>query len=169
MFSHSYSFANRFLNIETYEQVNKQDLDKPWTVRKEEEEINKKQSDLEKEISVVLDDMINKEMSKFDIESTPVPHRLADKPILRSIPADLNQPRILLVENDLNCNYGLDLEYERLLRLTRNDDFGQKIKEDQNKDEDKDEVIQDEEKDFFNDGNQPNSIMSDPSISILAK
>jgi hypothetical protein len=168
IFSYSFSFGNRFLNAETYESTNQMEDEKPWGVKKEEQEVNTKQSNLENEISSVLDDMINKEMQKFDIDQTPIPHRLGEKPLLRSIPVDLNQPPSLLVEGDLNVNYDLPLEYERLLRLSKNDDFGQKIKEDQDKEEEKEE-IQEEQKDFFNEGDHPNTLSIDPSLTIFSK
>ena len=112
--------------------------------------------------------MINKEMQKFDVNQTPIPHRLGEKPLLRTVPVDLNQPPSLLVEGDLNVNYDLGLEYERLLRLSNNDDFGQKIKEDQDKEEEREE-IQEEEKDFLNEGDQPNTLSIDRSITMFSK
>jgi hypothetical protein len=166
VFSYSFTFGNKFLNPNFFEGVNKVEDEKPWSVKKEEIEVDTKQSNLENEIGIVLDQMIEKEMKTFDISHTPIPHKLASKPLLRSIPADLNQPPVLLVEGDLNCNYDLNLEYERLFRLTKNDDFGQKIKEDQDKEDEKDEAAQDEEKDFFNSGNQPNTLIADTSMSI---
>jgi len=166
MFSHNYSFANNHLNPLTYEQVNNREAEKPWSVKKEEIEVNEKQNNLEKEISNVLDESISREMSKFDILSTQIPHKLATKPILRSIPADPNQPSFLLVEGDLNVNYDLDLEYERLYRLTKNDDFGQKIKEEQDKDDEKKSVSTiEDDADLFNSGNQPTIISADTSIA----
>jgi hypothetical protein len=168
VFSYGFSFGNKLLNSETYESTNKSEDEKPWSVIKEEEEINTKQTNLENEISSVLDEMINKEMQNFDVNQTPIPHRLGEKPLLRTVPVDLNQPPSLLVEGDLNVNYDLGLEYERLLRLSNNDDFGQKIKEDQDKEEEREE-IQEEEKDFLNEGDQPNTLSIDRSITMFSK
>lgn len=166
MFSQNYSFANKHLNPLTYEQINNREAEKPWSVRKDELEVNEKQNNLEKEISNILEESISKEMSNFDLITTQIPHKLATKPILRSIPADPNQPSFLLVEGDLNCNYDLGLEYERLYRLTKNDDFGQKIKEDQEKDDDKKSVSTiEDEAEFFNSGNQPTTLTPDTSIT----
>jgi len=166
IFSNSFSFGNKLFNPEFYESINKNHEDKPWSIKKEEIEIVQKQINIELEVSALLDEVVNKEMKNFDIEKTIIPQTLVDKPIIRSLVSDLDQPDILLVENDLSCNYGLNLEYERLIRLSKNDDFGQKIKEDKKKDNDREEIIQEEDKNLLNGGNQPNVIFANSMNSI---
>lgn len=172
VFSSSYSFGNRMLNPLFFESVNQPADERPGILIKEENDINLKQHNLESEIHLIVKEMLDRDLKNFDVESTAIPHNLPVKPVIRTVLVDQNQPDILLLEGDLNCNYDIGLEYERIVRLNQNDDFGRQIKDEQVVEEDdQEEEIQQEEvndKDLFGLGNIPSTISVDTSISVIA-
>jgi hypothetical protein len=126
--SFEYSFNNRFLVDSFYEiQI---DDSIPMQLRREEEELTIMQTGAENEIRHIVENMINVELKDLDVYKMEVPAKFASKPLLRTIPV-IESSRGILLEKDFNVEFGLNLEYERIIKLQNvSDDFGRKIKED---------------------------------------
>ena len=173
VFSHEFRFSNRFLSQEYFEQINMTDDSKPYDIRKEEQELEEKQKALEGEVSEYINEKLNKEIEKEKIETLRIPKIIASKPFVRTPASKEDQPSILLVENDLNLVYDLDIEYERLLKVTsKKDDFGFKVKEEDDKQEVEERGEDENEpeesiKDCINSGNSGNLNKIDSMISKL--
>lgn len=169
VFSHQYRFSNKFLNPEFINQLVRQDDTKPYEIKKDEQAIEDKRRALESEVVDYINDRLNKEFESEKIETLNIPKVVASKPFVRTIPSKENQSSILQVEGDINCAYDIDIEYERILKVTsRRDDFGFKIKEedDTQNDEREDEEREPEEthKDCLNLGKQSNLLKVDGMI-----
>jgi hypothetical protein len=178
VFSSFHNYGNKLLDRQTYENMTNEMGERPQEVVEEEKELALKQSALEGEVESIVDEMVEKQMKDFDVKSADIPHHLPVKPIIRSIVVNPNQPDILLLEGDLNCNYGLDLEWERLVRINLNDDFGKNIadekKEDNEEDDDEEEVSKEEGREevhyseLIGKGEMKNGITIDTSISSIS-
>jgi hypothetical protein len=177
VFSSFHNYGNKFLNMETYERENNELGERPNEIVTEEKELAEKQAALEGEVETIVNEMVEKDMKDFDLKTTQIPHLLPIKPILRSVVVNQNQPDILLLEADMNCDYGLDLEWERLVRLNLNDDFGKNIADDKKEDKDDDdeedvtkEISQEEVhfSDLMGRGANKIKILTDYSISAVS-
>jgi len=173
VFSYEFRFANRFLSQEYFDQINIRDDSKPYEIRKQEQELEETQKALEGEVSDYVNEKLNKEMEKEKIETLRIPKIIASKPFVRTPASKEIQPSILLVENDLNLVYDLDIEYERLLKVTsKKDDFGFKVKEEDDKQEVEERGEDDNEpeesiKECLNSGNYGNLSKIDSMITKL--
>lgn len=169
IFSHQYAFNNKFLSPSFYEPYEDQSI--PYSIRREEEEVISRQNIAEAEIRNVVEEMIDKELKGVDIFSLKVPVKVQGKKIIRSLPAKAPTPGLLL-ENDQSCSYELGMEYERLLKLgTMDDDFGNKIKEEDEEKKDKGSrnVTEQDPKDLLNNGQASIGTSADSMITNIAK
>ena len=172
VFSHQYRFSNKFLNEEFINSLTRSEDSKPWDIRKDEQAIEEKRKALEGEVADYITEKLNKEFEKENIETLNVPKVIASKPFVRTSPSNENQASFLLVENDINCVYDIDIEYERLLKVTsKRDDFGFKVKEEddsQTEEKDLDErEVEEPPKNCLNKGKQGSQLKIDGMIRNL--
>lgn len=171
LFSNNFNFGNQFLTNSFYESIFYFEADGE-TQDVDEEILTKEQNEIQKEVEELLDKSLEYEMKDIEIDKFKVKHTLGSKPIIRTVLVDTNQPDILLLENDFNLEFDTELEYERLLRASENDDFmSSEILGKSTQDSSDTKINKIEPSEYsthlIGKGNKPSFIRLDPSIKNI--
>ena len=125
--SSDYNFGNPMLSVSTFNALTEY-YDKDRKLYSHEEKLLKEMElNITKELESLIDKGLEYELKDLDLNTMKIDHNLPKKPIIRTVLVNLNQPDFLLLEGDLNMNFDTNLEWERLLRLTGDDDFVTKL------------------------------------------